>query len=362
MSTDVLRIDGAHGEGGGQIVRSAVALAALAGRTLELERIRAGRARPGLGAQHLTAVRAVAALVGAELAGAELGSQWLRFEPAHQARAGDFRFDVGAARPGGSAGSAALILQSVSLPLFFAGGLSTLAIAGGTHVPASPTFDDLRGAWAPALACIGLELELELSRPGWYPAGQGELVARLRGLDPQGAPRLAPLVLLERGALRRIHGRALASGLPAHVPQRMAARALSLLRGEGLSADVRAELAPALSPGAGLFLAAEYEAVTATFSALGRPGKPSEIVAEEAVAALFAHHRSGAAVERHLADQLVLPASLVPGRSELAVEAVTRHLLTCAWVVEQFELARVAIEGQPGEPGRVRIEGKEPRP
>jgi RNA 3'-terminal phosphate cyclase (ATP) len=349
-----LRIDGAHGEGGGQILRSAVALAAITGTPIEIERIRAGRERPGLRPQHLAVVRAVGALVGASLAGAELGSQWLRFEPSFTPRAGAHRFAVSTAGAERSAGSATLVLQAACLPLFFARAPSVVTVGGGTHVPWSPAFDDLESAWLPALARLGLELEVELLRPGWYPLGGGELRARLAGKEP----RLVPLALAERGPLRSIRGRALASGLPAHVPQRMAARALSILRQEGLPANVRAELVRADSPGAGLFLAARYEHVTASFASLGRPGKPSEAVAEDAVAALLAHRSSGAALERHLGDQLVLPAALVPGRSVFTVEAVTSHLLTCAWVVERFDLARVQVAGGLQEPGRVAIEGR----
>jgi RNA 3'-terminal phosphate cyclase (ATP) len=340
----ILVIDGSYGEGGGQILRTALALAALTGRAVRIENVRAGRQKPGLAPQHLTGVRAAAAVCAAQVAGDAVGSQRLAFAPGGPPRAGDYVFDVAEAAAGGSAGATSLVLQTVFLPLALAGGDSTLAIRGGTFVAWSPAFDYIQDIWLPTLARMGLSAGLELTRWGWYPAGEGELWAEIHGLGAGARP--APLTLVERGRLEQVRGRAVAANLPSHIPQRMADRARSLLADAGIQARVDPLRVRATSAGAGIFLAAEYEHARAGFSALGARGKASELVAEEAVAALLDHRRSGAALDEHLADQLVLPMALAGGISRFSVERVTRHLTTNAWVVEQFGLARVIIEGR----------------
>lgn len=336
-------IDGSYGEGGGQILRTALALAAITGRTVQIEKIRAGRKNPGLAAQHLTGVRAAAAVCKARVTGDELGSQRLTFEPGGPPQADAYIFDVAEARMGGSAGATTLVLHTILLPLTMAAGHSMVVFRGGTHVAWSPPFDYARDVWLPTLARIGLEASLELVNWGWYPIGQGELQATIKGRGMDTRP--SPLTLADRGALRRVWGRAVAANLPSHIPQRMADRARSLLEGAGIKAQVDPLRVRAACAGAGIFLAAEYEHARAGFSALGARGKPSEVVAEEAVTALLAHRDSGAALDEHLADQLVLPLALGGGVSSFTVERISRHLTTNAWVVEQFGLARVEIEG-----------------
>jgi RNA 3'-terminal phosphate cyclase (ATP) len=338
-----LVIDGSYGEGGGQIIRTSLALSAITGWPIHIQKVRAGRKNPGLAAQHLTGVRAAAALCNARLTGDELGSQRLIFEPGSPPKPGDYVFDVAEVSEGGSAGSVTLVLQTVLLPLVMATGDSTVVIRGGTFVAWSPPFDYVRDVWLPTLAEMGVNATVELTAWGWYPVGQGELRATIKGIGTRAG--LSPLSLVERGSLRRVWGRAIAANLPSHIPQRMASRALSLLE----SADIRAQVDPlrvrAACPGAGVFLGAEYQGARAGFSALGAKGKASEQVAEEAVAALLDHHTSGAAVDEHLADQIVLPMSLASGTSSYTVKRITRHLITNAWVVEQFGLARVSIVG-----------------
>ena len=338
----MLTIDGSHGEGGGQILRTALALAAITGRPIRFEKIRAGRKNPGLAAQHLTGVRAIAAICDAQVSGDELGSQSLTFAPGGSPQAGDYVFDVAEAREGGSAGATTLVLHTVLLPLALSGGDSTVVIRGGTHVAWSPPFDYARDVWLPALSRMGVSATLELSRWGWYPVGQGEIRIVIKGLRGN----LSPLTLVKRGTLRRVWGRAVAANLPSHIPQRMATRAYSLLKGAGVDVRIEPLRVRAACAGAGIFLTAEYEGVRAGFSALGARGKPSEAVAEEAVAALMTHRDSVAALDQHLADQLVLPLALAGGVSSFSVERVSRHLTTNTWAVEQFGLARISIEGR----------------
>jgi RNA 3'-terminal phosphate cyclase (ATP) len=351
--TEPIIIDGAHGEGGGQILRMALALATATGRPLRVERIRAGRKRPGLAAQHLTSVRATAAVCQAEVRGDALGSTTIEFLPGGPPRGGDYTFDVADARAGGSAGAATLVLQTLVPLLGLAAGPSSVTVRGGTHVPWSPPFDYACHVWLPALAHFGIQAELELHRWGWYPAGGGEIHARVQGRGHETHSPGARVGLTDRGVLRRVWGRAFAADLPSHIPQRMADRAWGLLTETEVGIDVRPERVRAACPGAGIFLVAEYENVRAGFSALGRRGKPAEEVAEEAVHALLDHHHSGATVDDHLGDQLILPAALAQVTTTYTVAHPTAHLTTAAWLAKQFGLARVAVE--PGTNGNHRV-------
>lgn len=333
-----LDIDGRHGEGGGQILRSALTLSGITGRHLRIHSVRAARKNPGLAAQHLTAVRAAAALCQARVVGDSLGSQELDFAPAAPVKAGAFEFDVADARAGGSAGSVNLVLQTVLLPLALASGESRVLLHGGTHLPMSPSFDYVCDVWLPTLARLGVAASVQLDAWGWYPIGRGQVRATIAGTERRGR-WLAPFDCVERGVLRRVSGRAVAANLPSHIPQRMSDRARTLLQPLGVEVSIGAERVHAYSPGAGIFLVAEYEAIRCGFSALGIAGKPSEVVAEEAAGLLLKHHASGTALESHLADQILVPLSLARAPSTFTVEEVTPHLRTNAWVIEQFGLA-----------------------
>ena len=177
----MLVIDGAYGEGGGQILRTSVALAAILGQPIRIENIRAGRKNPGLAAQHLTALRAAAMVCDATLTGDELGSTRLIFEPRSQPVPGLYEFDVSEAREGGSAGAATLVLQTILLPLALAQGSSTVTVRGGTHVAWSPPFHYLRDVYLPMVAYLGIEASVELLAWGWYPAGEGEIALEISG-------------------------------------------------------------------------------------------------------------------------------------------------------------------------------------
>lgn len=349
---DLLCIDGAHGEGGGQILRTALALSAITGRAVEVHSLRAGRSRPGLAAQHLAALRAVAALCDATVAGDTLGSTRVRFEPRRAVLAGEYEFDVAAAREGGSAGAATLVLQAVLPALARAPGESRLAVRGGTHVAWSPSYDYVREVWLPMLRHMDVSAEVDLARWGWFPVGGGEIRARICGSPGP----LSALDLRRRGHLVRVRGRAVAANLPSHIPQRMASRARSLLEARGIETHIEPMRVRADCPGAGLFLAADYGNVRAGFDALGEKGKASETVAEEAVASLLAHRDSGACVEVHLADQLLLPLALAAAPSRLEVERASPHLATNAWVIERFGVARVRIDASGDAPGLVTVE------
>lgn len=385
MVNERMVIDGSYGEGGGQVLRTSLALAAITGRTVRIEHIRAGRKQPGLRPQHLTAVRAAAAVCGARLEGDELGSQTITFAPDGPVCPGTYVFDVADAARGGSAGSVGLVLQTVLLPLLLPQSAqspdcqqsaeSYLLLRGGTHVAWAPSVFYLEHVFLPVLARMGgrapgvrasAGVQIELTRWGFYPVGGGEIQVRIVG---QTKP-LRPIQLTGRGELVRIWGTAAVMNLPAHIPQRMANRAHNVLAEAGLKAQVEARRLRGNGPGAGIFLFAEYatppgdETIIAGFAAYGRKGLPAERVAEAACEELLSHHRSGAPVDPYLADQLVLPMALADGESRMHVSQVTQHLLTNIWVVRQFLAAdcvdptHVHIEGELGSPGIVVIKGQ----
>ena len=354
---DPLIIDGAHGEGGGQILRTALSLSTITSRAFRLVNIRAKRRNPGLQPQHLSATRAAAAISDAELTGDVLRSSELVFAPTHPPQGGSYRFDVAEIAGHGSAGSAILILQTVLVPLALAKGDSTVVVLGGTHQDWAPAYDDLANAYLPALRRMGLSADAELKRWGWYPAGGGEVICKIGGGPARDWPRASwprPIEALERGPLVRITGRAVAANLPGHIAQRMADRARAGLSDLGVPVQIEPLRVRAVCPGAGIFLLADYETLAASFSAHGRQGKPSEAVADEAVAALREHHASGAAVELHLADQLLLPLAIAAGPSAFTMARPTAHLATNAWTIEQFGLAKITFE--PGVLTRVHVQ------
>lgn len=327
----MLIIDGSYGEGGGQILRTSLALATILGQPVQIKNIRVGRKNPGMAAQHLTAVRAIAVICKAHLSGDVLGSTTLTFKPQSPPIPGSYEFDVAEAREGGSAGAATLILQTVLLPLTLAAGQSTVIVKGGTHVPWSPSFHYLRDVYLPIVAKLGMQATMELLAWGWYPAGEGKIKVTI-----PGQAILAPTLPKIRGALQQVKGVAVASSLPAHIAQRMRDRTVNLLHEAGLPAAIEPERVRSVSPGAGIFLAAEYEASRAGFTVLGEKGKPSERVAEEAVEALLSFHRTSAMLDEHLADQLILPLALAGQPATVSVERVSKHTWTNIWVVEQF--------------------------
>jgi RNA 3'-terminal phosphate cyclase (ATP) len=349
----MVNIDGSFGEGGGQVLRTSLALSAITGQPLHIYNIRAARSKPGLQAQHLTSVRAAAAICGAELEGAAMGSQSLVFRPAHPPQAGEYVFDVTEARRegGGSAGATTLVLQTVLLPLALAEGETHVTIRGGTHAPFSPPFPYIHHVYLPTLWRMGVRAQVELQRYGWYPAGGGEITLKVQA----NGSTFRPITLTERGELRQVWGTAAVSNLPSHIAQRMANRAVNVLKEAGIQSRVEAVHVEATGPGAGIFLIAEYEHGVAGFTAYGRKGLPSERVADSACHDLVAYHRSNAATDLHLADQLVLPTVLAKEPSRWTTCRVTQHLLTNAWVVRQFLDIPINITGDKNEPGEIVI-------
>ncbi len=329
----MIQIDGSFGEGGGQVLRTALSLATLTGTPLTLDHIRAGRPKPGLAAQHLTGVRAAAALCNADVHGDSLGSTRLEFVPQTPPQRGHYRFDVT------TAGAVSLVLQTILLPLALTPGESVVTLCGGTHVAFSPSLPYIQEVYLPAIARMGVSAEVTLVKWGWYPRGGGEIQLRVRGGNP-----LCGLNLKERGKFQQVRGLAAVTELPSHIPQRIANRAENRLREAHLKAQVQTAREKGIAPGAGLFLTAEYSNSTAGFSALGKQGLPSDQVADIACDALLEFHQTGAACDRYLADQLLLPAALASSPTYYHAEVISLHLTTNAGVIEQFGLAHIEID------------------
>jgi RNA 3'-terminal phosphate cyclase (ATP) len=322
----LISVDGARGEGGGQILRTALALAASTGQGFEMTRIRAGRLRPGLRPQHVAAVRAAAMACGARVGGLFDGSPDLRFEPGSPSP-GDFRFEIA------TAGAATLVLQTMLPPLARAGGESRVEVTGGTHVPASPSFDYLSRHWARAVEAIGLKPSLSLVRAGFYPRGGGEIQA---GIGPWQPP--SRLCFDERGALLAIRGVSGAARIKGDVAKRQSGAAQALLweqRRLEVSWDVD-ESVPAASPGTFLLLAAEFEKGRAAFGVLGVRGVRAEALGERAARRLLKFLDSEGAVDPQLADQLAVPLALAGGSARVTTSEVTSHLETVAEVLGLF--------------------------
>ncbi len=349
---DLVRIDGSFGEGGGQILRTSLALSSVLGKPVEITNIRKARKKPGLQPQHLTAVMAAASIAGAEVQGAELSSTALQFRP-NTIIGGTYHFDVSERK--GSAGSASLVLQTILLPLCFAEQASMVTIRGGTHVPWSPSFHYLSIVVAPLLARLGARTEYSIASWGWYPIGGGQISARITPVR-----KLRPLTVIERGRLLRVTGISAISNLPNHIAARQRDRALAILSRQGIDASIEILSAPSPGKGSFLFLAVEFEHISAGFGSLGAIGKRAEEVSDEACDGLLSYLRTTGALDPHLADQVVPWLAFCQGPSEFTTSRVTGHLLTNLWVVRQFLDIDVRVEGNEGEEGRVLIRpGKE---
>ncbi len=340
----LLEIDGAEQSGSGTIVRFGVAFAALCGEPVHLVNARARRSRPGLRPQHVAAVRACAELCGGRTEGVSVGSRELVFRPGKGIRGGRRDWDIG------SAGSAPMLALGVLPVACLADAPLAARISGGVFQDFAPSPFHLRHVLAPLLARMGAAVEIRVVRPGYVPAGAGELELRVRP-----APRgLAPLELLDPGSLRRVRGIALSSHLAGRrVSERMAAACEERLVDGGLTCAIeRIDDETASQPGAGLAVWAESSS-GCLFGAdcAGAPRRSSEAIGRRVAQALLEDLGSGATLDRHLADQLVLFAALARGTTRYRVPGDSEHLRTNLWLAERFG-ARTRREGS-----QVEIEG-----
>ncbi|MBL8911264.1 MAG: RNA 3'-terminal phosphate cyclase [Archangium sp.] len=337
----MLLIDGSEGEGGGQVLRTALGLSLVTGKEFRIVRIRGGRERPGLLRQHLTGVQAAAKLGNAEVEGAELGSMELRFRP-RALVSGDFEFSIG------TAGSTTLVLQAVLPALLRATAPITIAVEGGTHNGLAPPFEFLERSLLPILTRLGAKLEVALIRPGFEPAGGGRIEVKVTP-SPLGS-----LELVTRGKLLRREAKAVV----ASIPLKVANRELGVVREElaFTDAEIRAEEITAPSPGNAVTLTLEYEQVTDVFVGLGAPGIMAEKVARRAAGEVKRSLRTDAPVGLHLADQLIVPLAVAKGGVFRTVEP-TPHTRTQVELVPRFLPVKIEAtpEAQNASTWRIRV-------
>jgi RNA 3'-terminal phosphate cyclase (ATP) len=349
MTPATVELDGSRGEGGGQILRSSLTLSLLTGRPFRLRNVRAKRAKPGLQPQHLTSVRAAAAVGAAAVTGDRQGSTDLLFEPG-EVTAGDYHFPIG------TAGATGLVLQTVLLPLALRGrGPSTVQVSGGTHVTHSPCFDFLETTWRAYLREMGIEIGLEMLRPGFYPRGGGLVRAEVRP-----AAGVRPLHVRKRpaDATLSVRGFSAVARLPESIAQRQADQVMKRFRRARLTAEIECRVWPEGGTGTVVALVLDSPPVPTVFFffGLGARGKPAERVADEAVDQLLEHVAHDAtAVDAHSADQIVLPLALAPGPSRYPVACVTQHLLTNIATVRAFLERDIRCDGDEGRPGVVEV-------
>ncbi len=343
----MIEIDGSTGEGGGQILRTALSLSCITGKPFRIVNIRKGRAKPGLRPQHLAAVQATRSISDAEVEGAEQGSTQISFAP-KAVHGGEFEFLIG------TAGAVTLVLQAIIPPLLFATRPSLVTITGGTHVPFSPSVDYLAEVFAPTLARLGGDVRLTIETYGFYPRGGGKIRAEIKP-----ARRLQPLTLTSPGELRLIRGYSGVGHLPLSIAERQraaAGEALARCLGDSFR-QPEIDLVEAPGPGQGtfLFLLAETASITAGFTSLGARGKRAETVGTEAAMELCNHLSTGGALDPYLADQIVPFLALCREESTFTTSRLTRHLLTNLWVSALFTPLHYHVAGEEGQLGQVTI-------
>lgn len=326
-------IDGSHGEGGGQILRSAIALSMVTGTPFSIEKIRAGRRKPGLMRQHLTAVRAAMQVCNATVRSDEIGSTELTFTPVHgRVPGGKYQFSIG------TAGSTTLVLQTVLPALLLADGPSELVLEGGTHNPFAPPFDFLAKTFLPLVNKMGPKVTVVLEKPGFYPAGGGRFTVRIEPAD-----KLRPIELMERGEVVRRCATAKLSNLSEHIAERelkVVARKL------GWPAEcLRIEQLTGAGPGNVLTLEVESEHVCEVFTGFGEVNRPSEAVANQAVQQCQRYLKASQPVGEYLCDQLLLPLAIAGGGAFNA-QCLSRHAETHIHLIRQFMDCPVDVENR----------------
>lgn len=342
----MLQIDGSRGEGGGQIVRTSLALSMLTGRAVAISNLRAKRKNPGLARQHLVAVQAAAKICGAVVTGDHVGSRELVFEPG-KVQPGDYEFKIG------SAGSTTLVLQTILPPLLVAESPSRVTIEGGTHNPLAPPFEALAHAYLPLVGRMGPHVSLRLQRHGFYPVGGGRILAEITPAD-----RLQGIELVDGVTWTRRDVRAFVAKLPRTIAEREC-DTIAQLSGWPAESFCVVETLNSLSPGNFVLVTLTSDVVTDVFSGIGQRGVRAEVVAERVWHEVNAFLKNGAPVGPHLADQLVLPLAISAwqgaGGGAFRTSEVTGHTVTHLELVEQILGVQTSIDQHADGTATVRI-------
>jgi RNA 3'-terminal phosphate cyclase (ATP) len=324
-----IQLDGSEGEGGGQMLRSALSLSMRSGTPFVMQKIRAERAKPGLMRQHLACVKAAAQICGASVSGDVIGSTRLAFTPG-AIQAGDYEFVIS------SSGSTMLLLQCVLPALLGASHESSLILRGGTHNPLAPTADFIERAFLPQLQQMGAQIDFKLERPGFFPAGGGEVRMRI------SPSILRPLELVQRGAMRGVTAQAIVSNLSADIAIRELAVVQNKLQLNESAVQITQHQQPSYGPANVLQLFATHARTCCVVTAHGERARSAENVAEGAVKQLQKFLQSDAAVDAHLADQLLLPMALAGGGC-FTTNDITPHLRSNIAIIERFLPIRFGV-------------------
>lgn len=340
---DLVTIDGSQGEGGGQVLRTALSLSAITGTEIELRKIRAGRAKPGLKRQHLTCVKAIAEICGAKISEVGVGSMELEFKPG-PIKGGDYRFDVE------TAGSITLVAQTVIPVLLKADEPSTVTITGGTHVPFAPIWEFFAETYLPELRRMGAKIEAELVQPGFYPAAGGVVKLRIWPFDV--AKKIDFFDLRELGAYRGGKVVGVVSALPVAIAEAEVGIVSKRLKELELKPEVRT--VEAFGPGNYCYVQLDYDRCSVVFSSVGTYDKSRKAVGNEVVTAVRDFLKAGKACEKHLADQLLVLAAVFLGQRNywwncddleftdwhVEVQKESSHFTTNQEVIRSFAMAQ----------------------
>lgn len=322
-------IDGSEGEGGGQVLRYACALALLTGEPFTIENIRGGREKPGLMRQHVTAIEAACVIGGGECTGLAVGSNSIGFRPG-RVTPGDYHFAVG------TAGSTGLVLQTILVPLMMADAPSRLVIEGGTHAMAAPPFEFIARTLLPVINRMGPTISARLVRHGFYPRGGGRIE-----VDIVPAP-LQPIACIERGAAGAVQTTAIVAGIPFDIADRELKAAQKILADWPADAFSTRQLPAEHGPGNAVLIEAAFEHVAEIMSGFGKLGTPAERVAQTAAKRMAGYIASGAFAGPYLQDQLLLPFAAARGGAFTTVR-LSEHSRTAMALIERFTGQRFGV-------------------
>ena len=349
LSSDLVKIDGSQGEGGGQILRTAISLSAITGKPIEVSNIRANRTNPGLRPQHMAGIRIIADLFHAKSENLKVGAEWIRFSPSDKFEGGSIKFDIG------TAGSIPLILMTVVPAVSLSNNSLQIEVTGGTDVKASPTIDYIKHIVAKSYLSIGPKFSVDVLKRGYYPKGGGIVQCTIKPCKTPGTIELLATEYLEPKII------SVCSQLPIHVAKRQISSALIALEKKDIRcSNYTASIETSISPGSSILVySASDFGLYVGGDSIGELGKRAEAVGNEAAMRFLDSTLAQATVDPFLADMLVLPLALSKGRSRYRVGRVTQHLLTSLHVVSQIVGCKYSIEQQQQQGGSyiVMIEG-----
>ena len=350
LSSNLVKIDGSQGEGGGQILRTAISLSAITGKPIEVSNIRANRTNPGLRPQHMAGIRIIADLFHAKSENLKVGAEWIRFSPSDKFEGGSIKFDIG------TAGSIPLILMTVVPAVSLSNNSLQIEVTGGTDVKASPTIDYIKHIVAKSYLSIGSKFSVDVLKRGYYPKGGGVVQCTIKPCKTPGTIELLATEYLEPKII------SVCSQLPIHVAKRQISSALIALEKKDIRcSNYTASIETSISPGSSILVySASDFGLYVGGDSIGELGKRAEAVGTEAAMLFLDSTLAQATVDPFLADMLVLPLALSKGRSRYRVARVTQHLLTNLHVVSQIVGCKYSIEQQQPQQGGsyiVMIEG-----